>query len=65
MSDKLEELKKQKLEIEKQIAELKESKRESALETVKSLCKEYGFTTEMLKGSLAKERTKKKAGAKK
>jgi len=42
-----------------QMAEAKKSKRTNALKEVKRLCKEFGFTTGMLKGTLAKGRGEK------
>ena len=42
-----------------QMAEAKKSKLTNALKEVKRLCKEFGFTTGMLKGALAKGRGEK------
>ncbi|MDC1124197.1 hypothetical protein OAT15_04010 [Gammaproteobacteria bacterium] len=39
--------------------EAKKNERANALKEVKRLCKEFGFTTGMLKGSLAKGRGEK------
>ena len=38
--------------IQQQMAEAKKSERTNALKEVKRLCKEFGFATGMLKGSL-------------
>ena len=48
----LAELQKQKAELEKQIEAAKKNERAEALKTVKKLCKEFGFTAGMLRGSL-------------
>ena len=50
---KLEELNKQKVKLEAQIAEAKKEERSAALRRVKVLCKEFGFTARMLEDSLA------------
>lgn len=42
--------------IQQQMAEAKKNERASALKEVKRLCKEFGFTSGMLKGALAKGR---------
>ena len=42
-----------------QMAEAKKSERTTAVKEVKPLCKEFGFTTGMLKGALAKGRGEK------
>ena len=42
--------------IQQQMAEAKKSERTNALKEAKRLCKEFGFTAGMLKGSLAKGR---------
>jgi len=55
----LAELQRQKAELEKQIETAKKSERAEALKTVKKLCKEFGFTAGMLRGSLAKGKNKK------
>ena len=39
--------------------EAKKSERVNALKEVKRLCKEFGFTAEMLKGALAEGRKQK------
>ena len=39
--------------IQQQMVEAKKSERANALKKVKRLCKEFGFTAGMLKGSLA------------
>ena len=39
--------------IQQQMAEAKKNERTNALKEVKRLCKEFGFTAGMLKGSLA------------
>lgn len=55
----LAELQRQKAELEKQIETAKKSERAEALKTVKKLCKEFGFTAGMLRGSLATGKNKK------
>jgi len=55
----LAELQRQKAELEKQIETAKKNERAEALKTVKKLCKEFGFTAGMLRGSLAEGRSKK------
>ena len=45
--------------IQQQMAEAKKNERTSALKEVKRLCKEFGFTARMLKGSIAEGRTEK------
>ena len=45
--------------IQQQIVEAKKNERANALKEVKRLCKEFGFTAGMLKGSLAKGRSEK------
>ena len=45
--------------IQQRMAEAKKSERTNALKEVKRLCKEFGSTAGMLKGSLAEGRTKK------
>ena len=45
--------------IQQQMAEAKKNERTNALKEVKRLCKEFGFTAGMLKGSLAEGRKKK------
>ena len=45
--------------IQQQIVEAKKNERANALKEVKRLCKEFGFTAGMLKGSLAKGRGEK------
>ena len=42
--------------IQQQMAEAKKNERTNALKEVKRLCKEFGFTAGMLKGSSAKGR---------
>jgi hypothetical protein len=42
--------------IQQQMVEAKKNERANALKEVKRLCKEFGFTAGMLKGSLAKGR---------
>ena len=44
--------------IQQQMAEAKKNERANALKEVKRLCKEFGFTAGMLKGSLAEGRKK-------
>ena len=41
------------------MTEAKKSERTNALKEVKRLCKEFGFTAGMLKGTLAESRIKK------
>lgn len=55
----LAELQRQKAELEKQIETAKKNERAEALKTVKKLCKQFGFTAGMLRGSLAEGRSKK------
>lgn len=45
--------------IQQQMVEAKKNERATALKEVKRLCKEFGFTAGMLKGSLAKGRGEK------
>ena len=45
--------------IQQQMAEEKKNERADTLKKVKELCKEFGFTAGMLKGSLAEGRVKK------
>ena len=45
--------------IQQQMVEAKKNERADALKEVKRLCKEFGFTAGMLKGSLTKGRRKK------
>ena len=45
--------------IQQQMAEAKKSERTNALKEVKRLCKEFGFTAGMLKGSPTESRTRK------
>ena len=45
--------------IQQQMVEPKKNQRTNALKEVKRLCKEFGFTAEMLKGSLPQGRKKK------
>ena len=45
--------------IQKQMVEAKKKERANALKEVKRLCKEFGFTAGMLKGSLADGRKRK------
>jgi len=45
--------------IQQQMVEAKKNERTDALKKVKELCKEFGFTAGMLKGSLAEGRKKK------
>ena len=45
--------------IQQQMVEAKKNERTNALKEVKRLCKEFGFTAGMLKGSLAEGRRKK------
>lgn len=55
----LAELQRQKADLEKQIKTAKKSEKAQALKTVKKLCKEFGFTAGMLKGSLSEGRSRK------
>ena len=45
--------------LQQQMVEAKKNERADALKTVKRLCKEFGFTASMLKGSLAEGRKAK------
>ena len=45
--------------IQQQMVEAKKNERANALKEVKRLCKEFGFTAGMLKGSLAQGRNTK------
>ena len=45
--------------IQQRMSEAKKSERTNALKEVKRLCKEFGSTAGMLKGSLAEGRAKK------
>ena len=45
--------------IQPQMVEAKKNERTNALKEVKQLCKEFGFTAEMLKGSMAEGRKPK------
>jgi len=45
--------------IQQQMAEAKKNERADTLKKVKELCKEFGFTAGMLKGSLAEGSVKK------
>jgi hypothetical protein len=45
--------------IQQQMAEANKSERTNALKEAKRLCKEFGFTAGMLKGSLAEGRKSK------
>jgi len=45
--------------IQQQMVEAKKNERANALKEVKRLCKEFGFTAGMLKGSLAEGRKKR------
>jgi len=42
--------------IQQQIVEVKKNERANAMKEVKRLCKEFGFTAGMLKGSLSERR---------
>jgi len=44
--------------IQQQIVEAKKNERTNALKEVRRLCKEFGYTAGMLKGSLAEGRKK-------
>ena len=44
--------------IQQQMVEAKKNERANALKEVKRLCKEFGYTAGMLKGSLAEGRKK-------
>ena len=57
------ELKTEMEKLEAQMVEAKKNERKEALKTVKKLCKDFGFTAGMLKGSLASGR-KPKANSK-
>jgi len=45
--------------IQQQMAEAKKNERTNALKEVKRLCKEFGFTAGMLKGSISEARKPK------
>ena len=45
--------------IQQQMAEVKKNERTDSLKEVKRLCKQFGFTAGMLKGSIAEGRKKK------
>ena len=53
------ELKAEMAAIEQQMKDAKKNERANALKEVKRLCKEFGFTAGMLKGSLVKGRSEK------
>ena len=53
------ELKAEMQTIQQQMAEAKKNERANTLKEVKPLCKEFGFTAGMLKGSLGEGRKKK------
>ena len=52
-------LKTKTVSIQQQIVEAKKNERTNALKEVKRLCKEFGFTAGMLKGSLPEGRKPK------
>ena len=52
------ELKAEMAAIEQQMKDAKKNERANALKEVKRLCKEFGFTPSILKGSLAEGRKK-------
>ena len=54
------ELKAEMESIQQQMAEAKKNERTNALKEVKRLCKEFGFTAGMLKGSLAEDKKNKR-----
>ena len=58
MMKSYDELKAEMEAIQQQMAEAKKNERANALKEVKRLCKEFGFTAGMLKGSLAEGRKK-------
>ena len=53
------ELKAEMKAIQKQMVKAKKNERSTALKEAKRLCREFGFTAGMLKGSLANSRGKK------
>ena len=55
-SKSYDELKAEMEAIQQQMVEAKKNERANALKEVKRLCKEFGFTAGMLKGSLAEGR---------
>ena len=57
---KLEELLQQQEDLKKQIKQVSKAERVEALKSVRSLCKQHGFTASMLKGALASGRTRRK-----
>ena len=58
-SKSYDELKAEMEAIQQQMVEAKKNERANALKEVKRLCKEFGFTAGMLKGSLAEGRKSK------
>ena len=56
---KIDELKAEMEAIQQQMVEAKKNERANALKEVKRLCKEFGFTAGMLKGSIAEGRKPK------
>jgi hypothetical protein len=54
----LEELERQKKELDQQIKEAAQAQKAEDLKLVKQLCKRHGFTHSMLKSSLGKGRNK-------
>mgnify|MGYP000164954022 CR=1 FL=1 len=56
------ELKAEMESIQQQMVEVKKNERDNVLKEVKRLCKEFGFTAGMFKGSLTKGRKKPNRG---
>ena len=50
--------------IQQQMVEAKKNERANALKEVKRLCKDFGFTAGMLKGSIAEGRKKQRISKK-
>ena len=59
MMKSYDEFKVEMIAIQQKMVEAKKNERVNALKQVKRLCKEFGFTAGMLKGSLAEGRKKK------
>lgn len=54
-----EQIKAEMQKLESQLVQAKKREKAEALKTVKKLCKEFGFTESMLKGSLSAGRPRK------
>jgi hypothetical protein len=57
----LDELMKERENLDQQIKEAEKAERAEDLNTVKNLCRKHGFTYNMIKNSLAKGRQRRKA----